>query len=349
MRIRPLMVVLATGAVSAGCTSERLVTPSSSASAVSAVGGNAASAQAAETDETPVVSSFLAELDAQLEAAGSNMRVAKAELIVEPEGWTGSSQVLIANNRTRGLSSEWVAGDPRRAGRVGVTYAFDPRQGFAPFTRNPDGSGLRQVQFPELEPFLEEAMSAWRDRSCSSAPIARVAVPTNVDPDQVDQALLGSDGGRPYAQVSDIVHGGWQPAVFFPRLVNSPSGNNIIGVTITFVFVDANGRPTDIDGNGKLDTGLAEIYYNTRFAWGNSQALNVVDFFSIITHETGHGVSLAHFGKVFVTKHDAADGIQIADIKFAPEALMNAVYVTGRSQIAGTDNSSFCQIWASKK
>jgi hypothetical protein len=45
---------------------------------------------------------------------------------------------------------------------------------------------------------------------------------------------------------------------------------------------------------------------------------------------------------------DAADGIQIADIEYAPKALMNALDVTGRDEIRGTDNGSFCQIWASK-
>jgi len=348
MRIRPLLVALAAGAVSAGCTSERLVSPSTSARAAQPVRGTAASALANQ-DDPPVVSPFLASLDAQLAAAGSNFRVAKAEFIVDTSNWTGASQTLIANDRARGIGTEWVAGDPRRGGRVGVTYAFDPRQGREPFTRNPDGSGLRQMPFPELAPFLEEAISAWPGLSCSSAPIERVAVPAGVDPDIMDQLVLGSDGGRPYLQVSDIVEGGWQRALFFTTIAGGPDGNNIIGVTFTFWYVDGNGVPTDIDHDGKNDTGLAETYYNTAFAWGNSGALNVVDFFSIIAHETGHALGLGHFGKVFVTKHDAGDGIQIADIKYAPKALMNAVYVTGRSEITGTDNSSFCQIWASKK
>ena len=344
MQIRTLFFVLACGAVSTGCTSERLVSPPTSAPAF-----QARAARAADNQYDPaVVSPILADLDARLAAAGSNLRVAKAEFIVDTSNWTGASQTLIANDRARGLISEWVAGDPRRDGRVGVNYAFDPRQGRAPFTRNPDGSGLRQVPFPELEPFLEEAMSAWRDEACSSAPVDRVAVPPGVDPDLLDQAFLGSDGGRPYEQVSDIVQAGWQVPGFFTAIAG-PDGNNIIGVTFTFWYVDANGAPTDINGDGKRDTGLAEIYYNTRFAWGNSQALNVVDYYSIITHETGHAMGLAHFGKVFVTKHDAADGIQIADITYAPKALMNAVYVTGRGEIEGTDNSSFCMIWASKK
>ncbi len=44
----------------------------------------------------------------------------------------------------------------------------------------------------------------------------------------------------------------------------------------------------------------------------------------------------------------ASAGISIADVKYAPKALMNAVYVTGRNEIGGSDNASFCQIWASK-
>jgi hypothetical protein len=292
------------------------------------------------------VSAYLDTIDMRLKVAGLKLRVAKAEFIADTSVQF-ASQTVIANDRMRGFGAEWVPGDPRRDGRIGTSYVFDPRQGSAPFTRNPDGSGLRQVQFPELEPYLEEGMSAWRGRTCSTAPIARVGLGANVDPDILDNLVFGSDGaGRTYSQVSDIVQGGWQSRNFFIALFG-PFGDGVIGVTFTFYFVDDAGELTDIDRNGKADIGLAEIYYNTRFAWGASQAPNVVDFYSIITHETGHSLGLNHFGKVFVTKRDGADGIQIADIKYAPKAMMNAVYVTGRSELAGTDNSSFCQIWAS--
>lgn len=344
MKFRALLTVLAGGITVAGCTSEPLATRPSQA-----LSKGGASALMAEADDPPVLSPFLAELDARLAAAGSNLRVAKAELIADGTVWDGSSLTLIANDRFRGFGIEWVAGDPRRDGRIGVTYAFDPRQGREPFTRNPDGSGLRQMPFPELVPFLEEAMQAWRGQECSSAPITRVDVPAGVDPDFTDQDVLGSDGGRPFQLVSDIVQGGWQVPAFFTELVGGPAGNNIIGVTISYAFVDAAGHATDINRDGKADGGLAEIYYNTRFVWGNSGAPNVVDFYSITAHETGHAVGLAHFGKVFITRHDGADGIQITDIKYAPLALMNAVYVTGRSEILGTDVSSFCEIWGSKR
>lgn len=347
MRHGTLAVLMAGGIAVSACTTEPpLKRPTEVVRAAPSL-AHAASGTPVELSDGPEVSPLLAELNQSLSAAGAEVRVAKAELLVDPTSWDGTSLTLIADDRSRGIGIEWVAHDPRRNGRVGVTYAFDPRQGSSPITRNPDGSGLRAVPFSELDPILESAMSAWRNRTCSEAPITRVAVPANIDPDIADNLLLGSDGARSYSQVSDIVQAGWQPPVFFTRLAGA-SGSSIIGVTLTFIFVDANGVATDIDHDGNDDAALSEIYYNTRFAWGSTLAANVVDFHHILTHETGHSLGLAHFGKVFVTRTDAADGIQLADIKYAPKALMNAVYVTGRTPITGTDNSSFCQIWASK-
>jgi hypothetical protein len=301
-------------------------------------------------DERAETSPVLADYNAQLAALGAPVRILKADLIVDPKSWEGSSTTLIAEDRARGIGIEWVARDPRRGGRVGLTYAFD-LVGSRPFTRNPDGSGLRQATFAELETQLEEGLTAWRNETCSDAPLTRVPVGPTVDPDFLDNFFLG----RPevpnrvlaFGEVADLVQGGWQPNSFFTAFAGA-AGSGIIGVAFTFNWVDDAGNPTDIDRNRIDDAALVEIYYNTRFAWGNSGAANVVDYYSIIAHETGHGLGLAHFGKVFYTRQAAADGLQLEDIKYAPLALMNAVYVTGRSEIAGTDRSSFCQIWANK-
>ena len=317
-----------------------------------AVAGTTTFVSDPSSDESIAVSPLLADLDAQLAAAGSNIRVTKAELLVDGNTWDGvSSTVIIANNRARGLSSEWVAGDPRRDGRVGVTWTFGSSHPQQPLTRNPDGSNLHFVSFADLDTQLQEGLGAWRNETCSTAPVTRVSIPMGTDPDYIDDLVFVGHPSAAYAQPADIVEAGWMPSSFFRAIGGGTAGNSIIGVTFTFHYVDdVTGVATDIDKNGKGDEALAEIYYNTRFAWGSSQAANVVDFYSIITHETGHAMGLAHFGKVFVTKKDAADGsISVSDIKYAPKAMMNAVYVTGRSEIAGTDNSSFCQIWASKK
>jgi hypothetical protein len=298
-------------------------------------------------EDQGAVSPLLGQMNASLAASGARMRIAKAELLVDPKTWDGTSTIIFANDRARGIDAEWVEGDFRREGRVGVTYAFD-LAGVQPFVRATSG-GLRPATFPELESELERGMSAWRDETCSDAPISRVAVPAGVDPDFIDNLFNGAPEvpGRAYGQVSDIVQAGWQPGSFF-RAFAGPAGNNILGVAFTLVFTDDAGELTDIDGDGNDDLGLVEIFYSARYLWTSVPDPTAIDFNAIITHETGHGLGLAHFGKLFVTRQDASDGIQIADVKYAPRALMNASYVDGTGTIFGTDRSSFCQIWASK-
>lgn len=292
--------------------------------------------------EVPIVSPVLAAMNEQLAASDSPYRIHKAELFMHADGYQGSSLTLVADDRSRGIGAEWVPGDPRRGGRTGVTYAIDPRQAFGPFIQG--GAGFQLLTFPQVEAQLEEGMSAWRAQQCAVSSIDRVAVPTGIDPDFIDNLVFGSDGaGRTVTQISDLVQGGWQPVSFFTA-IGGPTGGNILGVAFTLSFTSG-GVPTDIDGNGKNDIGLVEIYYNGNRVWSNNGPLGTIDFFSIITHETGHGLGLGHFGKVFVTKRDAADGLQVSDVKYAPKALMNAVYIAGRSEIGGTDRSQFCQIW----
>jgi hypothetical protein len=324
----------------ASCANEAVTPPEVPA-------GQAPAMARQQATDSVAVSSQLARIDAALASSGAKVRVLKAEYIVKGDGYQPSAQTIYANDRVRGLGYEWVARDPRRAGRVGILYAIDPVQtvpnarfGSLPVTRNPDGSGLRALTYPELEAQLVAAENTWRDRPCSDAPVERVAVPAGVDPDFLDEIFLGKPE-NPYTQFFDVVQAGWQPASFFRALVGGdPSGDNIIGVTFSFIWVDGAGNPTDIDGDGNLDTALAEIYYNTLYAWGSTGAANVVDTYSIVAHETGHSFGLAHFGKVFVTGN--------GKLHRSPEALMNAVYVGGQETVRGTDNSSFCQIWASK-
>lgn len=332
--VLPLFLLAACSTDSDPLTREQVATPAFARTAID------------RDAEVPIVSPVLAAMNEQLAANDSPYRIHKAELIMHADGYQGSSLTLVADDRSRGIGTEWVPGDPRRGGRTGITYAIDPRQASGPFILV--GEGVQKLTFPQVETRLEEGMSAWRGQQCAVAAIDRVPVPAGIDPDFIDNLVLGSDGaGRVVTQIADLVQGGWQPLSFFTR-IGGPTGNNILGVAFTLSFTSG-GVPTDIDGNGKNDTGLVEIYYNGNRVWSDNGPLRTIDFFSIITHETGHGMGLGHFGKVFVTKRDAADGLQVADVKFAPKALMNAVYITGRGEIAGTDQSAFCQIWGSTR
>lgn len=333
----------------AACGESTVVTPLRPTSASLAVAPDSG------LDERAMVSLRIAEINKKLAAAKSNVRLAKAELLMNGK-WNGvSSTIIFANDRIRGIGAEWVKGDPNRGGRVGVSYQIASHRATMPRVINADRATVRLATPSELERQLEEGMSAWRAQSCSAAPITRVAIPAKTDPDFLDQFFMGERTSRDYAQTADIVQGGWKSAAFFRAIgqffYGDPSvGDNIIGITFTFTWVDDNGQATDLDRNGKEDIGLAEVYYNDIFVWDNSGIvdLRVVDFYSIITHETGHAVGLGHFGKVFITGPDAADGsLSLSEVKYAPYALMNAVYIAGRNEIAGTDNSSFCQIWAS--
>lgn len=319
--------------------------------------------KSSDNEVTRVGHRMLTRINTRLAAAHSKVRVGKAEVLYKGKVANAQSPTAIfTNDRTHALPYQWVAGDPRRDGRIGVTYAVDPElQTSLPGVPFPvpvieTGAGIRLSSQSELDGYIEEAMQAWRDEKCADAPIERVAVPAGTDPDQLDDFFLGRPSpSATYAQPADIVQAGWEPAEFFEGI--TPGGSDaILGITFTFFFVEdqdtpdeADDVPTDINGDGKFDTSLAEIYYNPTFIWTNRGAPNTIDFYSILTHESGHSLSLAHFGKLFITKKDTIGGvINIDDIHYAPLALMNAAYVTGRNEIRGSDNGSFCQIWAHK-
>jgi hypothetical protein len=307
---------------------------------------------ASGSDEVTRVSAAMATMNLRLAAGGAKVRVMKAEVLMKANGWNGlTSTIILANDRYRGIGMEWVPGDPRRDGRVGVTYAIRENPETYPTVRT-GAATFGHASQAQMTAQIQEAVQAWRGQSCS-VPMTRVAPGTN--PDFIDEFFRAVAAGTAdtfapaadYAQPADIVESGFQKADWFRIVGEGPDGNYILGVTFTLGFTDAAGNETDIDNNHKVDIGLAEIYFNPYFAWTSTGESGFIDFYSVMTHETGHSLGLGHFGKLFVTKHDAANGLQISDIKYAPYAIMNAAYVDGRNEIAGTDHSSFCQIWSS--
>lgn len=178
---------------------------------------------------------------------------------------------------------------------------------------------------------IARAMATWDGVACSNLGLYEVPSDAGTSTGFI-AAILGFGGSVDY--VADVVHAGWLPAEFFDNV--APDGSTyILGVTFTIIFTDEVGNPLDSDSNGKIDVAWREIYYNDAFTWNDGAHYDVE---TIALHESGHGLSQAHFGKAFGTKRG---------VHFAPRAVMNAAYSGIQTQITGTDNGGHCSIWSS--
>jgi matrixin len=288
-------------------------------------------------------SAYSPELDGlrqALRAGGvKNVELVSAEILVAADsaGWQGAT-TLIANNRTHTLSSTFVPSDPRRGGGANISYLVDQSDGSA-LSRTNTGA-IVLLPNTVVEPQIDASMLRWQNQPRCGAPMVVKVPDSGADPDLIDGLVFGDPAliGTPFA---DVTHAGWLPGAFFDAV--APNGSTfILGVTFTFIFVDAAGNPTDIDRDRRADAAFREIYYNRNLPW-TTDATNPrsYDIQSVVTHEAGHAYGLGHFGKVFIDNNDV--------IKFAPRAVMNAVYISPFRDLAGTDNGSFCQLWANAK
>jgi hypothetical protein len=197
----------------------------------------------------------------------------------------------------------WVAGDARRAA---------------------DGENLTYLVDSDLpataEPAIGAAMSTWQSDGCLSK-IGVVKRPAGADADLFD-ARFGY-GPLGDFRLADVVHAGWMPPDFFEQVAGPGGGTSVVALSVTFVFVDTDGVPSDVDGNGYLDTAHNEIYYNAAFFEKQG-----IDLESVALHELGHSLALGH-------------------IEPRPTAVMNPVYAGVRRELGPVDHAALCGVWKS--
>jgi len=182
---------------------------------------------------------------------------------------------------------------------------------------------------------IDRGMATWEGVNCSE--LGMTELPFDGRPTGGVAAILGFEGST-LDYVSDVVHAGWMPGLFFDIIAPPDGSTFILGVTFTFIFVDGGGVPTDIDNNGKNDVAWREIYYNDVFPWGDGNEF-AYDVETVALHEAGHGLSQGHFGKAFRT-------VKNWKLHFSPRAVMNAGYSGIQTSIGKTDNAGHCSNWA---
>lgn len=272
----------------------------------------------AVTEEEVVA--MMGSMNDQLALMGENVRVVVTDFLTYEE----AGQRVYFNDRVKQMESHWVPGDPRRYGTSDIYWLSEAVEGTA-----------NGVTFELTQTAVDNAMNTWNTVNCATIPLVQLP-DYGIDWGYV-QYLVGM-GGIP-GWYADITHAGWLPGAFFD-IIGGPGGSDsILGVTFTFIWIDsATGDPTDIDNNGKTDVAFREIYYNNQFPWGIDTNYPI-DVESIVVHETGHGVSLGHFGKLFRTPN--------GKLHWAPKAIMNAGYTSVQQELTGTDHGGFCSVWAS--
>lgn len=261
--------------------------------------------------------------------SGHKMVLGMAEIITDPNSGEEGRTVYFRKDLGNGqLDHDYVYNDPRRAlingGYAGITYGI--KTGF----QSSDPNLTNQIGW------LRESINVWDRLPCSNLGLRENAVNPS-SPGLVDNFF--NTGIIDISLVeADLTQVGFLgvSAIF-------PPGTSTLGVTYTLFWTDAAGNLTDIDGNGKTDVALREIYYNDQYNWadngveGTVAGVRYFDLPTVAIHEVGHGFSSAHFGNI-----GRKNGVLVAH----PRAIMNAIYGGMLRSLTGRDNGGHCSNWA---
>ncbi len=282
-----------------------------------ATGVGTVSSASAEGD--PAVLQRMYQINDELAARGSNLFLNEITAYTIGRGRP--------SNRILQQEFRWVPHDPRRlADGDNITYLVDAS----------DGATTSGLTASATEAAIDRAMATWNTSiKCSKLNVVKRSDP-GADPDIFDWYFGFGDYG--YWYLADITNAGWLPGAFFDAVFGPGEAHYVLAFSVSFIFVDDLGYPTDINNDQYLDTALNEVYYNDYFGtpggtregypWAIDQALPAIDVETVALHENGHSFSLGHFGP-------------------PPPAVMNPVYSGIQYNLYPSDEAGHCALFAS--
>jgi hypothetical protein len=277
------------------------------------------------SSEATATSAALDEVNLRLAAEGRPFRVVQAALSLAPGAPPSRASVVFSNDRELRLPFRFVLGDPRRetSGNQLRHYFYSPFGSVNTFGGPANG-----------EPQVDASFGTWESLACFNTDLVKKpfdgTFPSFIFP-----------GGDPLG--ADINTIGFLPPAVFDLVLGPGASTQVLGVTFPFIWVDGNGDPTDIDGDGNADTAFAEIWYNNGFTW-TLTGLGGVDVQTVALHENGHGLGLGHFGRVHATFPPPQE---FGVLHVSPRAVMNAFILSTLRELLGSDKAGVCGIYAS--
>lgn len=276
----------------------------------------------------PAVLAMMEDINRNLQARGFRLAVEEIDFFT-----LGAAR---PSNRIHAQPFRWVAFDARRLAQGNdITYLVATN-------RATTESGLTAAQTTAA---IVRALDTWNADDAVTPDIVRRAYPggdvTIFDEliDERDDSRFDDFRGRPGDPfVADIVDAGWLPRAYFEAVGGPGGGRGILAFSVTFIFQNDDGSPSDIDGDNRLDTALNEVYYNNTFGdpdsdranrpWGIDIGGLGIDVETVGLHENGHSLGLGHFGP-------------------PPDAVMNPVYAGIRHFPFSADDAGMSAVWNS--